>query len=232
MGYQQAEAGTSPKRGSRKLVTILSIDGGGVRGLISATVLAFLESELQKLDGEDARLADYFDVVAGTSTGGLITAMLTAPNEKKRPMFSAEEVKYFYFQHSPKIFPYDGRPLGKLKNMFKALKGPKYSGRHLRHVIRKKFRSIKLHDTLTNILVPTYDIKKQQSVIFTNYQIPTDPSIDVLLSDICIGTSAAPTYLPAHYFESTDVAGNVRQFDLLDGGMFANNPVSDNIYFS
>uniref|UniRef100_A0A7N0RBA9 PNPLA domain-containing protein n=1 Tax=Kalanchoe fedtschenkoi TaxID=63787 RepID=A0A7N0RBA9_KALFE len=56
--------------------------------------------------------------------------------------------------------------------------------------------------------------------------IPTDPSIDVLLSDICIGTSAAPTYLPAHYFESTDVAGNVRQFDLLDGGMFANNPAS------
>ncbi|KAI4321534.1 hypothetical protein MLD38_034902 [Melastoma candidum] len=48
------------------LITILSIDGGGIRGIIPGTILAFLESELQKLDGEDARLADYFDVISGT----------------------------------------------------------------------------------------------------------------------------------------------------------------------
>jgi len=87
------------------LVTILSIDGGGIRGIIPATILEFLESQLQELDGKSARLADYFDVITGTSTGGLVTAMLSAPNEQKRPLFAAKDIKPFYLEHSPKIFP-------------------------------------------------------------------------------------------------------------------------------
>ena len=51
------------------------------------------------------------------------------------------------------------------------------------------------------------------------------PSYDALLSDICIGTSAAPTYLPAHYFETKNAAGRTREFNLIDGGVAANNPV-------
>ncbi|CAK9185856.1 unnamed protein product [Ilex paraguariensis] len=88
-----------------KLITILSIDGGGIRGIIPGTVLAYLESQLQELNGKDARLADYFDVIAGTSTGGLVNAMLTAPNENNRPLFAAKDIKPFYLEHSPKIFP-------------------------------------------------------------------------------------------------------------------------------
>jgi patatin-like phospholipase/acyl hydrolase len=87
------------------LVTILSIDGGGIRGIIPATILEFLESQLQELDGESARLADYFDVITGTSTGGLVTAMLSAPNDKQRPLFAAKDIKPFYLEHCPKIFP-------------------------------------------------------------------------------------------------------------------------------
>ncbi|XP_062100855.1 patatin-like protein 2 isoform X2 [Humulus lupulus] len=90
------------------LITVLSIDGGGVRGIIPATILAFLESQLQELDGYQARLADYFDVIAGTSTGGLITAMLAAPNVNGRPCFAARDIKSFYIEHSPKIFPQKG----------------------------------------------------------------------------------------------------------------------------
>lgn len=53
-----------------------------------------------------------------------------------------------------------------------------------------------------------------------------NPSYDALLSDICIATSAAPTYLPAHYFKTADAAGGVlREFNLIDGGVAANNPV-------
>ena len=52
-----------------------------------------------------------------------------------------------------------------------------------------------------------------------------DPSMDALLSDICISTSAAPTYLPAHQFETKDSTGKVREFNLIDGGVAANNPV-------
>ncbi|MFS7911299.1 putative patatin-like phospholipase domain, Acyl transferase/acyl hydrolase/lysophospholipase [Helianthus anomalus] len=89
------------------LITILSIDGGGVRGIIPGVILNFLETELQKLDGENARLADYFDVIAGTSTGGIVTAMLTTPNEEGRPVFTAKDVVDFYVEHCPKIFPHE-----------------------------------------------------------------------------------------------------------------------------
>jgi len=62
---------------------------------------------LQEIDGEDARLADYFDVIAGTSTGGLITTMLATPNPKanNRPLFAAKEIVSFYLQNLPNIFP-------------------------------------------------------------------------------------------------------------------------------
>ena len=60
---------------------------------------------VQKLDGEDARIADYFDVISGTSTGGLVTAMLAAPDENNRPVFAAKDIKDFYLNHCPSIFP-------------------------------------------------------------------------------------------------------------------------------
>lgn len=96
----------SPPPAYGSIVTVLSIDGGGVRGIIPGTILAFLEEKLQEFDGrQDARLADYFDVIAGTSTGGLVTAMLTAPNKEGRPLFAAKDINDFYLEHCPKIFP-------------------------------------------------------------------------------------------------------------------------------
>ena len=208
------------------LITILSIDGGGIRGIIPAVALAFLESELQKLDGEEARLADYFDVIAGTSTGGLVTAMLTAPNKKRRPLFAAKDIQAFYMNHAPRIFPQLRGVFGRIMRILRSLSGPYYDGKYLHEVVRKKLGSARLHQTLTNVVIPTFDIKRLQPTIFSSYEVKKKKknTMNALLSDICISTSAAPTYLPAHYFKTEDSHGNIKEFNLIDGGVAANNP--------
>ncbi|KAK6122833.1 hypothetical protein DH2020_043414 [Rehmannia glutinosa] len=194
-----------------KMIRVLSIDGGGVRGIIPGVILGFLESQLQKLDGEDARIADYFDVIAGTSTGGLVTAMLTAPDENNRPLFAAKDIKEFYLEQDfppaeyEQLYIFSDNVLSHGARMIKCLSGPAYDGKYLHSLLKEKLGDKKLHQTLTNVV-------KDHS------------SLDASLSDICIGTSAAPTYLPAHYFETKDSEGKTTQFNLIDGGVFANNP--------
>ncbi|XP_030460490.1 patatin-like protein 2 isoform X2 [Syzygium oleosum] len=206
------------------LITILSIDGGGIRGVVPGVILACLESELQKLDGEDARIADYFDVVAGTSTGGLLTAMLTAPNEKNRPLFAAKDIKSFYFDNGPKIFPQNSCLFSSIAQSAKLVLGPKYDGKYLHSLLRDKLGNLRLHQTLTNVVIPTFDIKQLQPIIFSSFEVKRKTRLDALISDICIGSSAAPTYLPAHFFQTSDSTGALRDFNLIDGGMAANNP--------
>ncbi|KAM3209074.1 hypothetical protein ACQJBY_063640 [Aegilops geniculata] len=218
---------TCPPPSQGRLITVLSIDGGGIRGLIPSTILACFESKLQELDGPDARIADYFDVIAGTSTGALVTSMLAAPGENKRPLFEAKDIKEFYLENGPKIFPQ--RRLGFLTpmaNLFGAVKGPKYDGKFLHDKIKSLTNDVTVADTVTNIIVPTFDIKYLQPVIFNTYEAKVDPLKNAHLSDICISTSAAPTYFPAHYFTTHDPAGKLpdREYHLIDGGVAANNP--------
>ncbi|PSS21307.1 Patatin-like protein [Actinidia chinensis var. chinensis] len=209
-----------------KNVTVLSIDGGGIRGIIPGTILGFLESKLQELDGPDARLADYFDVIAGTSTGGLVTTMLAAPNKNNRPLYAAKDINDFYFQHCPKIFPQRGgnNLINTVISFFGAVTGPKYDGKHLRTLVKELLGNTTVNQTLTDVVIPTFDIKRLQPVIFSTDAGNEDVSKNALLSDICLGTSAAPTYLPAYYFETKYENGQTRSYDLIDGGVAANNP--------
>jgi len=212
-----------------KLVTVLSIDGGGVRGIIPATILAFLEEKLQELDGPDARIADYFDVVAGTSTGGLLAAMLTAPglqdhDGRRRPLFDAKDLAQFYIDHSPKIFPQKNWILSKIAGTLRMVRGPKYDGKYLHGLLRQHLGDMRLDKALTNVVIPTFDIALLQPTIFSSFELKRRPSKNALLADICISTSAAPTFFPAHYFETEDGDGRTRAFNLVDGGLAANNP--------
>ncbi|PHT55144.1 Patatin-like protein 2 [Capsicum baccatum] len=206
-----------------KVVTILSIDGGGIRGIIPATLLAFLESKLQELDGPNVRIADYFDVVAGTSTGGLMATMLTAPDKDNRPLYAAKNITNFYMDHGPKIFPESSRSsfLKRLTNIFG---GPKYDGKYLKTLVKSILGNHTVKQTLTQIVIPSFDIKRLQPIVFTTTDAKAHVSKDALLSDICLSTSAAPTYFPVHYFETKDAQGKTRSFDLIDGGVAANNP--------
>ncbi|KAM0032218.1 putative patatin-like phospholipase domain, Acyl transferase/acyl hydrolase/lysophospholipase [Helianthus debilis subsp. tardiflorus] len=207
------------KMTSETSTKILSIDGGGIRGIIPGVILHYLESQLQALDGEQARLADYFDVISGTSTGGLITILLTAPNENGKPLCAAKDIVPFYLENSPKVFPQIGGPFAGCIKLCKSLRGPKYDGKYLKSLVTHLLGTTKLNQTLTNVVIPTFDIKKMQPVIFSSYEAHRHPSMDPQLSDICIGTTAAPTYLPAHYFQNGD-----REFNLIDGAIVDNNP--------
>ncbi|KAF8020264.1 hypothetical protein BT93_G0845 [Corymbia citriodora subsp. variegata] len=212
-------------RANGRLITVLSIDGGGVRGIIPGVILAYLEAQLQERDGPDSRIADYFDIIAGTSTGGLVTAMIAAPKDN-RPMYAACDIKDFYFENCPEIFPFKNCDnfMSKLKSSADAVKGPKYDGDELHSTVNKLLKGITLSQTLTNVVIPAFDIKRLQPVIFSTIDAKKDPLKNARLADVCIGTSAAPTFLPAYFFEITDKNGNTRSFDLVDGGVAANNP--------
>ncbi|XP_062182982.1 patatin-like protein 2 [Phragmites australis] len=215
----------APPPSQGKLIAVLSIDGGGIRGLIPATIIACLEAKLQELDGPGARIADYFDVIAGTSTGALITAMLAAPDENKRPLFAAKDINQFYLENGPKIFPQEKAGFLKpVANLLRVIRGPKYDGSFLHDKIKSLTRDVTVADTVTNVVVPAFDVKCLQPIIFSTYEAEHDPLKNAHLSDICISTAAAPTYFPAHFFKTHGPDGQFREFHLIDGGIAANNP--------
>ncbi|XLV00588.1 hypothetical protein S245_014925, partial [Arachis hypogaea] len=185
-----------------KLLTVLSIDGGGIKGLIPAVVLQFLEGELKKLDGEQARIADYFDVIAGTSTGGLIAAMLGAPDDNAtnpRPKYNTDDIKKFYINEGPIIFTPPEKPHDI------TTPGPIYDGKVLHEIVKEGLGSTRLVQAWTNLA-----------------QEDEFKYLNGLLSDISISTSAAPVYFPAHCFTSED--GNT-EFNMTDGAAAAGSPV-------
>ncbi|KAF5201660.1 Patatin-like protein [Thalictrum thalictroides] len=206
------------------MIKILAIDGGGVRGIIPATILEYLERQIQGLEkNKDARIADYFDVIAGTSTGSLITAMLTTPNENNRPIKSAEEILEFYNQENcKKIFTKNGW----LQCQWPPInwQGPRYKGDGLRDLAKELTRDTKISKTLTNVVIPTFDIGRNQPLIFTTAEAKRDMLRDPKISDACVASAAAPTFFPPYYLKTQKSITVRREFNLIDGGIAANNP--------
>ncbi|KAL1350884.1 hypothetical protein AAHE18_06G056800 [Arachis hypogaea] len=234
------------------LVTILSIDGGGVRGVIPGYILAFLEAELQKLDGADARIVDYFDYIAGASTGGIVTAMLTKPSTQDGQPCAAKEINTFYREKGPKIFSEAAENLNIFKQYVesyvsrleesestwfrKKIKGcisramkvgawlgakslaSLYSSEPLEEAITEILGDFRLADSLTNVVIPAYDVARLQPVIFSTQQAKRKKSA-VKLADVIMSTTAAPYYFRPHKFS---VGGE--NYTLIDGGIAANNP--------
>jgi patatin-like phospholipase/acyl hydrolase len=201
-----------------------------VRGVIPSTILEFLEAELQKLDGPHVALADYFDVIAGTSTGGLLTAMLTAPDKNNRPKFSAKQASETYINEATVIFPPLKAPffLPGLRSLLRMLRGPRYSGNGLIKTVERLVGQTRLHETVANVVIPAFDVKRQQPVFFSSQQAKKDPLADPLLGEVCRGTSAAPTYLPAVTFTTTNPEDPkvTHTYQLVDGGVVCNNPTT------
>ncbi|CAO2149731.1 unnamed protein product [Urochloa humidicola] len=114
--------------------------------------------------------------------------------------------------------------LSPVKKLLGVFRGPKYDGVFLHDTIKDLTHDVKIANTVTNIVVPAFDVKYLQPVFFTTYEAKADPLKNAHLSDICISTSAAPTYFPAHFFKTEGPDGKSREFHLVDGGVAENNP--------
>jgi patatin-like phospholipase/acyl hydrolase len=203
---------------SSKYFKVLSIDGGGIRGIIPGQVLVSIEKKLQeKTNNPNARIADYFDMIAGTSTGGILTIAHLCPHdgEKNRPKFNAQEVVDIYLEKGGKIFSASwwSKKIGKFFD-------EEYSAKELENVLKEKFGDIKLSQLIKPCLITSYDIKRRKGHFFTQHNAVNDSSYDFYVKDIARATSAAPTY-----FECANVSSLTGvYYPLIDGGVFVNNP--------
>lgn len=204
-----------------KFTRILSIDGGGMRGIIPAQVLVSFEEKLKKRTGKgDARLADYFDLIAGTSAGGILTCIYLCPDNVKnpnRPRFSAQDAVDFYCENGRVIF--EQFFWQKVKSL-DGLINEKYSSRNLEKFLERYFENLKLSDLLKPCLIPSYEIEKRKAHFFTQHDAKSDRKQDYWVRDVARATSAAPTF-----FSAARIASLAQEkFALVDGGVFANNP--------
>lgn len=187
---------------------ILSIDGGGLRGIIPVLIM----QELERRTGR--RIHEMFDMVTGTSTGGLIAAGAFVGKNGK-PLYTLQQVLEVYTKRGKEIFP-DKGPIGDIFTDIKALKEPRFSPDGLSKVLKDLVGDYRLSDCLIPVVVPSYDLDNNQPCIFKSRTLAED---NALLYTMCRATSAAPTYLPA--FECT-YRGLKRT--CIDGGVYMNNP--------
>ena len=191
---------------------ILSIDGGGIRGVIPAAVLVEIEERTQR------PVAELFDLIAGTSTGGLLALGLTKPSSDGSPEFSARQMLELYEQEGSAIFERD------LWHRFMAMENvleEKYPAKGIERVLTTYFGEAMLSDSLTEVLVTSYDIERRTPFFFRRSRAREREGWDWRMSQAARATSAAPTYFEPVKLQDEDSS---EYYALVDGGVFANNP--------
>jgi predicted acylesterase/phospholipase RssA len=198
---------------------ILSIDGGGIRGLIPASILAAFEAESGK------RIHELFDVVVGTSTGGLIALALTTPGADGRsPRYSADDVVQLFQRRGREIFA----PRW-WRRVLPVRKAP-YPSANLEAILREYFGDALLSQSLIEVGIPAYNIEQRRPHIFSSRVAKHENrqgqrTDDFYVRDIARATTAAPTYfMPACIFPVGREEHDADRQALVDGGLFANNP--------
>ncbi len=182
---------------------MLSIDGGGIRGIIPALVLA----ELERRSGR--RVADLFDVIAGASTGGILALALSQRAADGRPAWEAERLVGLYESEGPRIF---ARDLVVRIRSVEGIVDEKYSSEGLDRALASYLGDARLPDALTELLITAYETEGRAPFIFTREH-------DVPIRLAARATAAAPTY-----FEPLQLEVGGRSLSLIDGGVFATNP--------
>lgn len=176
---------------------VLAIDGGGIRGLIPALVLA----ELERCAGRP--IAQLFDLIAGTSTGGILACALGKPGPP-----TAADLVGLYREEGPKIFR---RSLWHRIESAEGLLEEKHDDTALEAALRRWLGDARLSEAETRLLITSYDLEAREPYFFKSWR----PERDARLTDVARATAAAPTY-----FEPIRLG----ERSLVDGGVFATNP--------
>jgi uncharacterized protein len=199
---------SGPSQGNRQL-RILSIDGGGIRGIIPAKVLAKIEELAKK------PIAELFDVIAGTSTGGILALGLTCPGADGKPKHPASDLVDLYVNKGADIFTKSW--LADEEEII----APKYKAAHLEQTLAEYLQDARLKDAVTPVTVTSYETERRKPFFFRSVRAAKDPSqYDYFMRDVARATSAAPTFFPPHRIDTT----SPDYYSLVDGGVFANNP--------
>lgn len=194
-------------------VRVLSIDGGGIRGIIPAMILAEIESRTGR------PIAELFDLVVGTSTGSILVLGLTKPDPKRPNIshYTAQQLVGLYRQEGQKIFPPGFNAFKNVQRIF----SPKYSQRGLEEVLTKYFGDFRLGEALTNVGIPAYEIEDHKHFFFESFSRRTG---HLFMYEVAMAATAAPSYFPPvrlPMYPEDSAKGYVA---LIDGGVFANNP--------
>jgi uncharacterized protein len=188
-----------------KRFRILSLDGGGIKGAFTAAVLAEWEQRTGRI------IADHFDLIAGTSTGGIIALSLGLG-------IPAAEILRFYREQGPKIFP-NLTAHQKLSLNIRHLWEPKYSAEPLRAALQGVFGNKLLKESKCRLLIPAYDVVAGRLYLFKTRH---DPRFifdeDALAVEVALATAAAPTF-----FEQAKVSAHSGAI-YVDGGVWGNCP--------
>jgi patatin-like phospholipase/acyl hydrolase len=190
---------------------VLAVDGGGIRGIIPALVLAEIEYRTKR------PICDLFDLVAGTSTGGIIALGLVKPGADGKVEKSATDIVNIYAQTGTRIFPQtflQGLHVG-------LIHGAKYDAVGLESVLKDQFGDARLKDALKPALIASHDIGHQTPMFFKSQKARLSPDYDFAMRDVMRATSAAPTFFTPTQVQPADASAS---YALVDGGIDAGNP--------
>ena len=201
-----------------KKFKILSIDGGGIKGVFPAHYLELIEVELQKRTDGKTKIYQHFDLITGTSTGGIIALALSLG-------IPTSEIHKLYLENAKNIF-------GKGKCFLSQIFNAKHKNKYLENLVKMKFqehfegRNPRLIDAKTEVCIPIYDLNKGNlSVLKSKYHPNFIRDYHVPMYQVAMATAAAPTYFNSYSNSYTDLNGINKQFaNKIDGGVMANNP--------
>jgi predicted acylesterase/phospholipase RssA len=209
-GRKTGPDGTLPP--GRRPFRLLAIDGGGIRGILPAMVLADLERRTNR------PIIDLFDMIVGTSTGGLIALALACPGEAGRPRHTARDVIRLYEMEGKRVFArsvwHKIRAMGNLAD-------EKYPSAGLEEVLEGYFGDTRLKDALCDVVVPAYEIERRFPFFFKVSKARTKQYYDYPMKQVIRAATAAPTYFEPMRIE---IDGPNDYYTLVDGALFAYNP--------